>query len=516
MLKNPRFSTLTLSSLKFMLPAGLIPRRRKGHHFVWLLAILGPYRHSLPLLDPHSVKLLSYPDSIIFFCFLNYFIFHTACVYSMMALSFVPLDDAANWATLPRNPSSMHNRKNSISSQGPQQANMVPIDVQNCLQSQSSNQFPSSLPEADSTQDMDWLDDSVVLSTMHAETAGDAYHQILNQYLDDGYLEQYTGGPALWEDSQLAVEGPDGVFAGPSGPDSSRPTQDAHRHQFDAQDQGSAPATDLPRPISAQDPNLPDPTPNDSFENPPEKPIATKKRRKPTEQACRDISGTNCDKVFSNERNLGDHLLKKHDIKAFGCPNNGCDYRTSRKDNLNAHKKKCKCGPRTVSSTSTKTQVWRRWFSTKRPQPKTILSGLGMREEMIAQQPDFVHSALQNIHQMSQAPDMPMPYPTTPSPTGTVPPLPPHTGEASLINNAPFISMGNGNSIAINTQAASSNSQPEPQVDPKSPSRDSLERENARLKTEVSRLKEEVNRLARKVEKLKTVCKYLVAAEART
>ncbi|KAF3309390.1 hypothetical protein TWF173_010933 [Orbilia oligospora] len=439
-----------------------------------------------------------------------------------MALSFVPSDDDANWATLPRNPSSMHNRKNGIPSQGLQQANMVAIDVQNCLQSQSSNQFPSSLPEADLTQEMDWLGDPVALSTMHAETAGDAYGPILDQYFNDGYWEQYTRGPAPQEDSRLAVEGGHGgVFAGSSGPDPSRPTQDTHNHQFDAQDQGSAPATDLPRPISAQDLNLPDPTPNDSFETSPEKPITTKQRRKPIERACRDISKTDCGEVFSNERNLGEHLLKEHKIKAFGCPNNGCDYGTPRKDNLDAHKKKCKCGPRPVSS-STKTQVLRRlWLGTKRSQPKTILSGLGTIEKTIARQPDFVHSTLQNIHQMPQAPDMPAPYPTAPSPTGTVPPLPPHTGEASLLNNAPFISMGNGNSIAINTQAASSNSQPEPQVGLKSPSRDSLERENARLKTEVSRLKAEVSRLTKKVEKLKTVCKSLarslqVVAEART
>ncbi|KAF3261589.1 hypothetical protein TWF192_008055 [Orbilia oligospora] len=50
-----------------------------------------------------------------------------------------------------------------------------------------------------------------------------------------------------------------------------------------------------------------------------------------------------CSKSFSNLRMFGDHMLRDHGTKGFGCEK--CNYRCSRYDNLGSHRKACKALP---------------------------------------------------------------------------------------------------------------------------------------------------------------------------
>ncbi|KAK6499434.1 hypothetical protein TWF506_004062 [Arthrobotrys conoides] len=418
--------------------------------------------------------------------------------------SFILLHDTANELGFTHESPRTHTRRGSITNQGLRQANVV--DVQNSPQNQSSSHFsfPSrSLPEAGLTQEMGWLNSAAFLPPMHPEITTD--NTILGSYTqypnDEFWRRGFATDSTSRVDSQPAVESHENGYAGPSGPDSSRPAQDTNSHWLHAQDQSSAPLTDLPilGPLSAQDPNPPGyqhPNPNISSENSPDnyKPSLANRRQGSSERACRDISKSDCNRTFTNERTFGEHLLKYHNIKAFCCPNMGCTYGSSRKDNVNSHQKKCKfrdgARPSHSISTSTTPQFVRR-------------SRLNSSH---SQSETFMHPMPHNIRLPSQNTEVNMSYPPAPGVTRTPAFLPSRIGEESSISNASFISMGNGNSIDIAiTQATSSNFQPEPHVGARPISRDALELENARLR-------EELNILTRKLEKMEAQRKSLVTS----
>ncbi|RVD81392.1 uncharacterized protein DFL_009258 [Arthrobotrys flagrans] len=382
--------------------------------------------------------------------------------------------DNANSCNFMQKPS--HNRVNTIDP-GLRQVNVD--DVQNCTQDQSRDSFSSSLPRAGLAPEVNWLHPDTVAfpSSVHEQIAGDDV--LFNQFLNNDCWAQDQVG------SRPVIEGSSIVFARPGDPDSPPPIQDINNHLLQAhsaQDQASALTNDILQSPTTQDPKLPQQqrqAPHAFPKNPTREPAANR-RSKPLEKACKDFSKGNCDKIFTNERTLGDHLLKVHNLKAFPCPNTGCIYQASRKDNVNLHKKRCKCGKRSSSpSTTTTTQLLKRSRLSKDSQPVLF----------IQPQPTETH---------------PMLYTSAPDATiaALLPSFQIQSGESSLINTTtPFISMGDGNSIAINTQVPSS--QPETHIVVRPLSRAALERENAKLR-------EEVDRLTKKVGKLKTRCKSLI------
>ncbi|KAF3198876.1 hypothetical protein TWF679_001761 [Orbilia oligospora] len=399
---------------------------------------------------------------------------------------FISLHDAANPFCLTHKSSHKHPQRNGTigiidHDHGLRPANMHNmVDVQDSPQNHPSDPPSLNLPETGSTEGMDWQSAFPFLSPPIGSGTVEADNTIVdaNQYFNDGYWGREILDSVSRVDSRSTVEGQDNMFVSPSGPDPSSPAQDIDSHRLEAQDRIPDPATDLLRPISVQDTNLPEqqlPTPDSSFGHPMEKPASAGKRQKPIQRACREFSKGGCDLVFSSERELGRHLWELHSIKAFRCPNKGCIYRASRKDNVDAHWKKCKCGTQSSSSTSTIAKCIRR------SPPATLHS----QPEMFAKRPGFAQSAPLSIHQLLQDAEIPVPFPPASSPLGALPLPQSQREEPSLINNAPFISLGNGNSIAINTQVPPSSPQPEPHISPGQPLRDPLERENARLRAEM-------------------------------